>query len=129
MVPCLCELLMESVSTESSEGFASTFHFSIWLWPATTECRPISRDAQVCVVQVVKWYLSFPKNHEKHVEMSACYFQNNPAKLRYRCPPFSKYLFLIGKFKIFNNKKRDPTNYMRLSELSTSTFPGNSKVT
>lgn len=85
VVPCLWELPVESVvSIESSKGFASTFHFSILLWPATTECRPIPRDAQVCLLQVMKQDLSFSKQYEKHVEMSVWYFQNNPTKLRYR---------------------------------------------
>lgn len=106
-------------------------HFIILLRPTITERMLISRDKEVCLVQVVKWYLSLSKNNnEKNVEMFVCYFQNNSAKLKYTdVLAFSKYLFLIGKLQIFNSKKKDPTNYMRLSQRSMSTFSGNSEVT
>lgn len=67
---------------------------------------------------------------KKNVEMFVCYFENNPAKLKYiHVLAFSKYLFLIGKLQILNSKIKVPTNYMRLSQHSMSTFSGNSKVT
>lgn len=106
-------------------------HFIILLWPVITECRLISRDKEVCLVQVVKWYLSLSKNNnEKNVEMFVCYFRNNPTKLKYiDVLALSKYLFLIGKLQIFKWKKKDTTNYMRLSQYSMSAYSGNSKVT
>ena len=106
-----------------------SFYFIILLWPAITECRLISRDKEVCLVQVVKWYLPLSKNNnEKNVEMFVCYFWNNPAKLKiHRYPSILQVLIL--NWKITNIIARKKTPHMRLSQYSMSTFCGNSKVT